>query len=101
MLRVRLYCIIIYYIFKDIRVKGEEIALEICRDFQGHEADITSNLKYFLGEKLNLKTNFKYLKLSKDSNADKYSRLIREDFKNKMNCYVNIDLNDIEKYLIK
>lgn len=101
LLRVRLYCIIIYYIFKNIGIRGEEIALEVCRDFQGHESDITSNLKYLLGEKLDLKTNFRYLRLSKNSNADKYSRLMREDIKNKMNCYVDIDLNDIEKYLVK
>ncbi|MFA5176380.1 MAG: hypothetical protein WC413_03940 [Candidatus Nanoarchaeia archaeon] len=101
--RVRLYCIIIYYIFKEINIfnKKEEIKLEICRDFQGHEKDITSNLKSFLKDKLGLNILINYVKLPEGSNADKYAYIMRRDTKNIVKGYVKISLEDIEKYLIK
>ena len=64
--RIRIYCIVIYYLFKNINFKNQtkEINLEICRDFQGHEKDINSNLKYFLEAKLGFKINIIYSRLS-------------------------------------
>jgi len=99
--KIRLYCIIIYYLFRDIdfRDMDHEIKLEICRDFQGHEQNITSNLKSFLEENLHLKISTKYVKLPKDSNADKYAYLMRKDTSNKIKGYVKIELEDMEKYL--
>jgi hypothetical protein len=101
LLRVRLYCIIIYYLFKNVTFKNkkEELNLEICKDFHGHEKDITSNLKYFLEDLLKLNIHIKYIKLSKGSNADRYAGLMRNDIKNKVKGYVKISLENIEKYL--
>lgn len=101
LLKVRIYCIVIYNLFKSLNIKNKEIILEICRDFQGHEREITSQLKYFLEDKLGLRIGIRYLTLPKGSNADKYATLMRMDTKNKMNEYVKIELKDIEKYLIR
>ncbi|MBS3090496.1 hypothetical protein J4433_01870 [Candidatus Pacearchaeota archaeon] len=102
-MRVRVYCIIIYYLFKsiDFRHSNREAGIEICKDFQGHEKDITSNLKYFLGDLLKLKPIFRYTKLPKESNADKYAYLMRKDTKNQMKGYVKISLEEVEKFLKK
>ncbi len=101
LLKIRIYCIIIYYIFKDIKLKNKEILLEICRDFQGHEDDIKSNLKYFLEKRLGLNLEMRFIKLSKESNSDKYSTLMRLDTKDQFPNYVKISLGDIEKFLKK
>lgn len=101
LLRVRLYCIIVYYLFRSVNIKNKIVYIDICKDFYGHEKDISSNLRYFLGEKLGLNIHIRYLKLPKESNADKYAYLMRKDVKNKMQGYVNIRLKEIEKFLIK
>jgi len=101
LLKIRIYCIIIYYIFKDIKLKDKEVLLEICRDFEGHEEDIKSNLRYFLEKRLGLKLEIRFIKLSKESNADKYATLMRLDSKNKFPNYTKINLGDIEKFLKK
>ncbi len=99
--RIRTYCIVIYYLFNDIlpKIKDKEITLNICRDFQGHEKDITSNLLSLLKDKLGLKIEIRYLRLPKSSNADKYAFLMRKDDKNKIKGYVKIPIEDIEKLL--
>ncbi|MBS3140520.1 hypothetical protein J4405_00070 [Candidatus Woesearchaeota archaeon] len=99
--RIRLYCTIIYYLFKALNLNKKEIKLEICRDFYGHEQDINTNLKHFLMEILGLKIEINYTKFDKNSNADKYAYLMRKDSKNKMDTYVEISLEDIEKFLKK
>jgi len=102
--KVRIYCSIIYYLFKDIKdnIKNEEIFLNVCKDFQGHEKDITSNLLYMLKDLLGLKINKIYhLKLTKESDADKYAYLMRKDKKNLIKGYVNIGLDEIEIFLKK
>ena|SRR3989339_1282494 len=100
--KVRLYCIIIYYLFKSINLAGE-ISLNLCRDFTGKDDDIRKALKYFLeGElKLILRDRIYFVKLSKESNAHHYSYLMRHDNKNQMKTYVNITLGDIEIWLKK
>ena len=84
LLKVRVYCIVVYYLFKDIlnKVKGRKLILNICRDFQGHEKDIKSNLISLLGNKLKLDLEMRYVRLSRGSNADKYAHLMRKDKKN-------------------
>jgi hypothetical protein len=67
--KIRLYCISIYYLFKSLNI-SEGISLNIC-----------------------------FVKLSKNSNAHKYSFLMRKDKKNKMSIYVNVKLEDFEKWL--
>lgn len=96
--RVRIYCIIIYYLFKDLDIKdkNQEILLNICKDFQGHEKDINSYLTHLLKNKLGLNIKIRYFKLGKESNADKYAYLMRKDKKNLIKGYVNINLKDIE-----
>ena len=48
-----------------------------------------------------LKIEINYTKFDKNSNADKYAYLMRKDSKNKMDTYVEISLEDIEKFLKK
>lgn len=98
--KIRLYCVIIYYLFKSLNIKGE-ISLNICRDFLGRENDIKKNLRFFLEEMLSLTLNEEiyFMKLDNNSNAHKYSFLMRQDNKNKMKTYVKITLEEIEKWL--
>ncbi|MFH1001961.1 MAG: hypothetical protein V1759_01765 [bacterium] len=99
--KLRLYSIVIYYLFKSIKIK-KDVSLKICRDFQGRENDIKENLKFFLGKRIGLKLESIYFtKLDKGSSADKYSFLMREDTKNKMNTYIKIELKDFEQWLKK
>jgi hypothetical protein len=100
--KIRLYCIAIYYLFKSLKLSGE-ISLNVCRDFIGREDDIRKSLIYFLEEKLEFILNDRvyFDKLPKDSNAHKYSFLMREDKKDKMNTYINISLKDFEIWLKK
>ena len=62
--KVRLYCIIIYYLFKSINLAGE-ISLNLCRDFTGKDDDIRKALKYFLeGELKLILTKLNFLSIS-------------------------------------
>ena len=100
-LKIRIYCVAIYYLFKNIKLK-ENLVLNICRDFNGREKDIESNLRYFLIDKLGLNVDrFNFQKLPKDSNADTYAYLMRRDKKNKISNYVKITINELEKFLLK
>ena len=99
--KVRLYCIILHYLFKSINV-SEKLSLTICRDFHGHKNDINMNLKYLLEKELKLTLGKpQHQKLAKTSNAHRYANLMYNDTSNKLGIYVNISLKDIEKYLIK
>lgn len=99
--KIRLYCIVICYLFKSLKI-SEEILLNICRDFDGKENDIKENLKaLFKNNNLKLSENIYFTRLGKDSNAHKYAFLMREDRKNKMDISVNIRLEDFEKWLKK
>ncbi|MEK6827226.1 MAG: hypothetical protein AABX99_01960 [Nanoarchaeota archaeon] len=101
-LKVRIYCVVIYYLFKSLKL-SEEISLTICRDFTGREDDIRKSLIYFLEKELKLKINERiyFDKLSKESNAHHYSYLMRFDNKDKMKTYLKLSLEDIEKWLKK
>jgi hypothetical protein len=99
--KIRLYCIVIHYLIKSLKTK--EISLTLCRDFQGREEDIKKNLKFLIGKILDLKLDDRiyFDKLSPSSNAHKYAYLMRQDIKNKMSTYINISLEDLEKWLKK
>ena len=100
--KIRLYCIVIFYLFKSLNLK-EEISVNLCRDFSGRENDIKETLKYFLGTelKINLNERIYFGKLSQESNAHRYSFLMRHDNKNQMKTYIKLSLEDIEKWLLK
>src|SRR3989344_5166226 len=68
LLKVRIYSIIIYHLFKSVK-SSSSLVLNICRDFNGREDDVKSNLEYFLGRLLGLKIEIKFGRLSNDSNA--------------------------------
>lgn len=99
-LKVRIYCIVLYYLIKSLNLKGE-ISLNLCRDFTGRDDDIKKSLKYFVEEVLGLRLNDQiyFVQLSNDSNAHRYSYLMRHDTKNQMPNYVKISLEDLERWL--
>jgi len=100
--KVRLYCAVIYYIFRSSKISGE-ISLKVCRDFPGKEGDIKENLKMFLerGLGLILQDRLYFGKLTTNSNAHRYAYLMRQDTKNQMPNYIKISLEELEKWLIK
>jgi len=99
LLKVRIYSIILFYLFKELKIK-EPLSLTICRDFKGHENDIEMNLNFFLKEKLKIKLGKPlHQKLSNNSKAHWYAFMMAKDSENLLKTYVNISLEDIEKYL--
>jgi len=99
--KVRIYCIIIYYLFKSLNIK-EKISLTICRDFSGRESTIKQNLKFLLEKKGKMKIGVPlFQKLPPSSLAHWYARMMAGDSENRLNTYVNITLGDIEKFLKK
>jgi hypothetical protein len=99
--KVRIYSIILYYIFKSIE-KPDFLSLTLCRDFKGRNNEITQSLKYFLETILKIKMGKPiYQKLASTSHAHIYASMMRRDNKNLLNTYVNISLEDIEKFLKK
>ena len=100
-LKARIYCIIVYYLFKSIG-KQDFFSLTLCRDFIGRENEILQSIKYLLNNQLSLKTGIpQFRKLFPTSYAHIYAGMMRKDKKNFLNTYVNICLEDIEKYLFK
>jgi hypothetical protein len=102
MFKVRVYCITLYYIFKSFQLKeNTQINIHICRDFHGHERDISSQLKYFLEDLLKLKININYSRLESDSLADRYAYISAKDTQNLFKGYINLSFQEIEKFLNK
>ena len=98
--KVRIYSIIIYYLFKSIN-KPDFLSLTICRDFKGRNNEIVQNLKYLLEKILSIKVGKPlFQKLAPTSNAHIYSGMMRRDSKNLLKTYIDISLEDIEKFLI-
>jgi len=96
-----IYSIIVYYLFKSIE-KPDFLSLTICRDFKGRTNEIAQNLKYFLETVLKIKMGKPlFQKLPKSSNAHLYANTLRRDSKNQFKNYVDINLEDIEKFLKK
>ena len=99
--KVRIYSIIIYYLFKSIE-KPDFLSLTICKDFKGRTNEITQSLKYLLEKVLGIKTGKPlYQKLPKTSHAPVYSNMMRRDSKNLLKSYADISMEDIERFLIK
>lgn len=99
--KVRIYCIIIYYLFKSLNIK-EKISLTICRDFPGRESTISQNLKFLLGKIGEIKIGVPlFQKLPHSSLAHWYAMMMSKDSENRLDTYVNITLEDIEKFLKK
>lgn len=106
--KIRLYSIVIYYIVKHIQKKNSKIFdsgiyFTLCRDFEGRENDIRSNLRYLLRDTLKLEIRkIHFQRLDKGSNADRYAYLMRKDKKNIMkDIYVHISPEDFEIFLKK
>lgn len=99
--KVRIYCIILHYLFNSIAPKPDFVSLTLCRDFKGRENQIKQSVKYLLDDKLNIKSGKpQFQKLPSTSLAHIYAGMMRGDKKNLFGCYVNISLGDIERYLL-
>lgn len=99
--KVRIYCIIIYYLFKSLKIK-EKISLTICRDFSGRESTIKQNLKFLMEDKGRMKMGVPlFQKLPTSSLAHWYAKMMANDSENHLDTYVSITLKDIEKFLNK
>ncbi len=99
--KVRVYSVILYYLFSSIE-KPDFLSLTLCRDFKGRDNDITQSLRYFLENILKMKIGKPlYQRLAFTSHAHIYANMMRRDAKNLLNTYVNISLEDIERFLIK
>ena len=78
------------------------LSLTICRDFKGRTNEISQNLKHFLEINLEIKIGKPlFQRLSNSSHAHIYANMMRRDTKNQLRTYVNISLEDIEKFLKK
>ncbi len=98
-LKIRLYCITIYHLFKSLKIQ-QPIKLTICRDFNGKEQEIKDQIKYFLIKNLNIDVEeINFAKLASNSLADHYAYLMRRDTKNKIKTYVNITVRQFEEFL--
>jgi len=100
-LKVRIYSIILYYLFKSIE-KPDFLSLTICRDFKGRNNEIVQSLRYFLEGLLQIKMGKPlFQRLANSSHAHIYASMMRKDIKNQFRTYVDIGLQDIEKFLRK
>jgi hypothetical protein len=99
--KVRIYSIVLYYLFNSIE-KPDFLSLTICRDFKGRDNEIVQNLRYFLEKRLEIKMGKPiFQRLSPASYAHIYSGMMRRDAKNLLKTYVEIGLEDMEKFLVK
>jgi len=99
--KIRLYCVAVYYLIKSLNL-SEKVSLNICRDFDGKENDIKENLKAIFGKgNLLFPKSIYFCRLPDDSNAHKYSFLMRKDRKNKISTYISIKLDEFERWLSK
>ena len=99
--KVRIYCIIIYYLFKSLDIK-EKISLTICKDFSGRKSTINQNLRFLLEEKGRMKIGVPlHQRLPPSSLAHRYALMMLRDSENRLDTYVDISLDDIEKFLKK
>ena len=97
-LKIRLYCVIVYYLFKSLKNRGS-VRLKLCRDFDGREADIKSSLEYFLKLLGYVVEDLTFGELSTESKAHHNAFLMRKDHNNKLNTYLRIRLDEIEEFL--
>ncbi|MBU2052692.1 MAG: hypothetical protein KJ721_00425 [Nanoarchaeota archaeon] len=79
----------------------DEVELEICRDLRFHENNIRQRLNKLLRKKLKLKINSIIFKGLKGTDVDNYAYLMFKDKYNLLPTYVNLSLENIEKFLVK
>lgn len=82
-------------------INPKEVKLEICRDLRFHENNIKQRLHKLLKKKLGIKVNSINFKCMKGCDVDNYAYLMFKDNWNLLPTYVNLSLEDIEKFLIK
>lgn len=105
-LKVRVYCIAIYYLFKELKLRLRDLReahLLICRDLYGHEQGIKDNLAQLLVIGLNINViDINFVTLPNDSIADNFAFLVRLDKRNELikNC-VSISSEDFDRLLKK
>jgi len=80
--------------------KPKEVELEICRDLRFHENNIRQRLNKLLRKKRGIKVNSIVFKNLKGSDVDNYAYLMFKDNYNLLPTYVNLHLQNIEKFLI-
>jgi len=99
--KVRLYCIVLYYLFRSLETK-EILSLTICRDFKGRESTIRQNLKFLLEDKGGMKIGSPlFQRLPVSPLGHWYALTMARDVENRLDIYVDISLEDIEKFLRK
>lgn len=80
--------------------KPPEVELNICRDLRFHENNIKQRLHKLLRKKLSIKINSIIFKNLRGSDVDNYAYLMIKDNYNLLPTYINLSLENIEKYLI-
>lgn len=81
--------------------KLSEVELEICRDLRYHENNIKQRLKKLIRKKLKIEVKSIVVhSLSKKSDIDNYVYLMLKDKYNLLPTYINLRLEDIEKFLL-
>ena len=109
-LKIRLYCLVVYYIFMNILkdnqfISNEKHLLRICLDFPGHQNDIKLTLKALLENKLGLVLiePFIFGTLSEDSNAHKFACKMRKRKKQGgvEGIEINLSKSDCDRNLVK
>lgn len=101
--KVRIYRVVLRYLIKELFSKNRDkkVIVQFCRDFPSHESGISQSIKHRIInihkrelQKISCK------KLSKNSDAHQYAKMMYNDKYNYLGCYVKINLEDIEKGLI-
>ncbi len=93
------YSAIICGLLESIGVK--KVELEICHDLRFHENNIKQRLQKLLRKKLGIKVNSIIFKCMKGSDVDNYAYLMFKDNWNLLPTYIDLSLEDLEKFLIK
>jgi len=98
--KAMVYSAIICGLFESIK-NLTEVDIEICRDFRWHENNIEQRLKKLLRKKLGIQVNsIKTHTLPKGCDIDNYVYLMFRDNYNLLPTYVNLSLQNIEKFLL-
>ena len=98
--KAMVYSAIICNLFESIK-NLIDVDIEICRDFHWHENNIEQRLKKLLRKKLGIQVNsIKSHTLPNGCDVDNYVYLMFRDKYNLLSTYVNLSLQDIEKFLL-
>jgi len=81
-------------------IKPNEVELEICHDLRFHENNIKQRLNKILKKKLNIIVKSIVFQCMKGTDVDNYAYLMFKDNYNLLPTYVNLSLQDIEKFLV-